>query len=53
MKEVMIEQERKAGQSTLIQTYNGDDLLLVHALLHQLMHVLRRLQDAVQFARAP
>ena len=33
MKEVMIEQERKAGQSTLIQTYNGDDLLLMTPLI--------------------
>lgn len=33
MKERMIEQERKAGQSTLIQTYNGDDLLLMTPII--------------------
>ena len=33
MKEKMTEQDRKAGQSTLIQTFNGDDLLLMTPLI--------------------
>ena len=33
MKAKMIEQERKSGQSTLIQTYNGDDMLLMTPLV--------------------
>ena len=32
MKAQMIQQERKPGQSTLIQTYNGDDILIMSPL---------------------